>query len=212
VVHGTAVASVIAGAAEESAGRVSLSKLRAASVFFRDGDGQVRATTAGLVAALDWLAGAPDLRVVNMSLAGPPNRLLEVALADVAMHGVIVVAAVGNNGPTGGPLYPAAYDTVVGVTAVDSGHRVYRYANRGRQVMFSALGVQVAVATPGGGFSTQSGTSLASPRVAALLGETIAAGSLSSAAAVESLQTAALDLGDSHYDEVYGYGLVRRKY
>jgi subtilisin family serine protease len=89
---------------------------------------------------------------------------------------------------------------------------VYRYANRGRQVMFSAPGVQVDVASPAGGYSTQSGTSLASPFVAALLAETTAAGSPSSAAAVASLQATALDLGDRDYDEIYGYGLARRKH
>ena len=208
--HGTAVASIIVGAIRESSAPEHLESLRAASVFFRDDGGNVRATTAGLVAAVDWLAGAPDLRVINMSLAGPPNKLLELALADLALREIVVVAAVGNNGPTGGPLYPAAYDTVVGVTAVDSSHRVYRYANRGRQVMFSALGVQVRAASPSGGFSSQSGTSLAAPLVAALIAESMATERSSSAEALERFQATALDLGERDYDEIYGYGLARR--
>ncbi|HUF74560.1 MAG TPA: S8 family serine peptidase [Gammaproteobacteria bacterium] len=210
VAHGTAVASIIVGAAGGSMESARLEKLRAASVFFKDDGGNVRATTAGLVAAIDWLAGAPDLDVINMSLAGPPNELLEVALADLAMRDIVVVAAVGNNGPIGAPLYPAAYDTVVGVTAVDSSHRVYRYANRGRQVMFSAPGVRIPVASPSGGFSTQSGTSLAAPLVAALIAESMAAGPFSSAEALQRFQETALDLGERAYDEIYGYGLVRR--
>ena len=35
----------------------------------------------------------------------------------------VIVAAVGNNGPAGEPLYPAAYEAVVAVTAVDSANQ-----------------------------------------------------------------------------------------
>jgi subtilisin family serine protease len=208
--HGTAVASIIVDAVGTSTEPARLDKLRAASVFFRDDDGKVRATTAGLIAAVDWLAGTPDLGVINMSLAGPPNELLEVALGDLARRGIAMVAAVGNSGPTAAPLYPAAYDGVVGVTAVDSSHRIYRHANRGRQVMFSALGVQVKVASPSGGFSTQSGTSLAAPWVAALIAESMAAEARSFADALEGLRATAVDLGERDYDEIFGYGLARR--
>lgn len=210
VAHGTAVASIIAGSAADPSAYARLDKLRAASVFFRDSDGAVRATTAGLIAAVDWLASAPGIGVINMSLAGPPNKLLEVALGEVAADGIVIVAAVGNGGPTAEPLYPAAYDSVVGVTAVDSSNRIYRYANRGRQVMFSALGVQVRVASPSGGFNAESGTSLASPLVAELVAESMAGESQSSAEAIENLQATALDLGARDYDEIYGFGLVRR--
>jgi subtilisin family serine protease len=162
-----------------------------------------------LLSALDWLA-AHGVDVINMSLAGPPNALLELVLDELAGQGLVVVAAVGNNGPTGPPLYPAAYDSVVGVTAVDSAQRIYRYANRGRQVMFAAPGVQVRVAAPAASYAVKSGTSLAAPVVAALMAESIAARQWSAAEALHSLKATAADLGEPHFDEIFGYGLVGR--
>jgi hypothetical protein len=205
--HGTAVASIILDAA---GGPPRFDRLLAASVFFNDGDGKIRAATTGLIAGLDWLAQAPGIGVINMSLAGPPNQLLEVALDALAAEGITVAAAVGNNGPTSEPLYPAAYESVVGVTAVDSANRIYRYANRGRHVTFSAPGVQVRVAAPAGRYSTQSGTSLAAAYVAALIAETMTERAWSSTEALHHLKLTAADLGEPHFDEIFGFGLVHR--
>jgi hypothetical protein len=208
--HGTAVASIMLGTSANPGASPRFDQLYAASVFFKDDEGGIRATSDGLLSALDWLAAADGVDVINMSLAGPPNALLEIVLDELAGQGLVIVAAVGNNGPTGPPLYPAAYDSVVGVTAVDSVQRIYRYANRGRQVMFAAPGVQVRVAAPAGTYAVKSGTSLAAPFVAALVAESIAARQWSAAEALHSLTATAVDLGEPHFDEIFGYGLVGR--
>ena len=57
--------------------------------------------------------------MINVSLVGPRNALLERVVASLVSRGHLIVAAVGNDGPAAPPLYPAAYDGVVGVTAVD---------------------------------------------------------------------------------------------
>jgi subtilisin family serine protease len=200
--HGTAVASILVG----QAGQLPRgARLYAASVFFKDEAGDAAATTASLVAGLAWLA-AEGVRVVNMSLSGPPNRVLEAAIAQTVSGGRVVVAAVGNNGPVGEPLYPAAYDTVVGVTAVDSHRRIYRYANRGSQVAFAARGVRVKVARSGGGYGTETGTSMAAPYVAAAIARSI--GVAAPAVVLETLKAHAVDLGDPGFDEVFGHGLI----
>ena len=84
-------------------------------------------------------------------------------------QGVVFVAAVGNEGPASGPLYPAAYDGVVGVTAVDGDGKVYRWANRGPFVDIAAEGVNVRIAKPVNQETLQSGTSFAAPLVSAYL-------------------------------------------
>ena len=117
--HGTAVASILVGDAAKLRPQLRGGRVYAASVFFTDAEGDDATTAASLTVAGEWLA-AEGVRVINMSLAGPPNRVLEAAIAALVERGVIVVAAVGNNGPTGAPLYPAAYANVVGVTAVDT--------------------------------------------------------------------------------------------
>ncbi len=199
--HGTAVASLIARSADDKA------QIFAASVFFQAPNHTPGASTESLVAALDWLA-MQEVDVVNMSLAGPPNALLERALAAIATNGLPVVAAVGNNGPAAEPLYPAAYDHVVGVTAIDRDKQVFRYANRGTQVDFAAFGVDVKVADAGAGWRLESGTSMASPHVAVVIAATRRASGLSADALLESLQSGAEDLGQKGFDPVFGYGLI----
>jgi subtilisin family serine protease len=135
--------------------------------------------------------------------------VLEAAIAALAERGVIVVAAVGNNGPSGAPLYPAAYPQVVGVTAIDSAKRIYRYANRGPHVAFAALGVDVRVARSGGGYRALSGTSFAAPHAAAAITSSIASrNSLTPYAVVAELKSVAQDLGAKHFDDVFGFGLI----
>jgi subtilisin family serine protease len=206
--HGTAVASLLVGKHGALRPKQGRARLNAATVFFGDDAGNPIATTASLVAALSWQA-AERVPVVNMSLAGPPNRVLETAIEAATADGILVVAAVGNNGPTGEPLYPAAYSTVVGVTAVDSANRIYRYANRGRHVMFAAPGVRVRVAQSDGGYDTRSGTSMAAPYAAAIIAQSVAGHvAPSSDGVLAALKVAAIDLGPKDFDDVFGHGLI----
>ena len=57
-------------------------------------------------------------------------------------RGHLIVAAVGNDGPAAPPLYPASYDGVIGVTAVDEKHHVLIEACRGKHVDFAAQGAR----------------------------------------------------------------------
>lgn len=200
--HGTAVASIMAVNAQDD------TEILAASVFFQKPGYAPGASTESLLAALDWLAGS-EVDVINMSLAGPADELLERALGQLAGKGPTVVAAVGNNGPAGEPLYPAAYKSVLGITAIDREQRIFAYANRGKHVMFAALGVNVKVANSGGGWRLESGTSMASPYVAAVIAGALHASELPKDVLIESLKANAVDLGDEGFDPVFGYGLVQ---
>jgi subtilisin family serine protease len=206
--HGTAVASILVGSAARLHAQFRGGRVYAASVFFKDDKGDDATTAASLTVAGEWLA-AEGVHVINMSLAGPPNRVLEAAIQTLVEHGVIVVAAVGNNGPTGEPLYPAAYANVVGVTAVDAAQRVYRYANRGPHVRFAAPGVDIRVAKSGGGYRDMTGTSIASPHAAAVIAQTLAGrAGATPASVVAELERAAVDLGAKDFDSVFGFGLI----
>jgi subtilisin family serine protease len=206
--HGTAVASILVGDGGRLRPQFGGGRVYAASVFFTDDKGDDATTAASLAVAGEWLA-AEGVRVINMSLAGPPNRVLEAAIEALVERGVIVVAAVGNNGPTGEPLYPAAYANVVGVTAIDSGQRVYRYANRGPHVRFAAPGVDIRVAKSGGGYREMTGTSVAAPHAAAVIANTVANRTgAAQASTVAELERAAVDLGAKDFDNVFGFGLI----
>ena len=109
--------------------------------------------------------------------------------------------------PSAPPAYPAAVPGVVAVTAVDGRQQVYRYANRGRYITVAARGVDVVAAHAPGGLARFSGTSFASPHVAAWIARCRAGGS--DAAQCETrLRREARDLGTAGFDEIYGFGLV----
>ena len=200
--HGTAVASLVAASSGNSAA------IWSASVFFQLPNHAPGATAESIVAALDWLV-AEQVDVVNMSLAGPGNRVLEAAVAALVARDVTIVAAVGNNGPSGEPLYPAAYDGVIGVTAVDRRNRIFRHANRGEHVDYAAAGVDMRVAdSTTGGWRIESGTSMASPHVAVVAAQLLRVSAVEPGALMSWLMAGAEDLGRKGFDKVFGYGLI----
>lgn len=200
--HGTAVAALIAGQGGALTGVASGARLYAIAAFARSGNG-VGASSERVIAALDRLVGQ-GVRLVNMSFAGPPNQVLEVALATAAGRGVTMIAAAGNSGQNSA-LYPAGSPNVIAVTAIDSGMRLYRSANTGGHIEFAAPGVDVFVASGRGG-TYQSGTSYAAPIVTAIAAR-LGGGSINTVRA--RLQAATVDLGTPGRDGQYGWGLVR---
>ena len=117
------------------------------------------------------------------------------------------MAAVGNDGPSAPPLYPAAYDGVVGVTGVDARGRALLEALRGPQVDFAAPGAELAAAGPGGRYYTVRGTSFAAPLVAGLLARELAAAG-SPGPALARLAASARDAGSRGRDRTYGDGVL----
>jgi subtilisin family serine protease len=208
-VHGTAIASLLVGRTRGFGGAAQGATLYAADVYCNAPAG---GTASRIAEALAWM-GREQVAVINISLVGPANRVLEGALRTLTTRGHVIVAAVGNDGPASPPLYPAAYPDVIGVTAVDVRKQVLPEAVRGPQVVFSAPGAEMAVAQSGeSGFSRARGTSFAAPLVAGLLSVAYDASNgiqaSASRRAIESLVQEALDLGAPGRDPIYGHGLV----
>src|SRR5262249_45416746 len=111
--------------------------------------------------------------------------------------------------PAAPPLYPASYPGVVGVTGVDTRHRVLVEACRGPQVKFAAPGADMSAAKSAQTFELVRGTSYAAPLVAGLLAAPLQEpGKEGAARAVDELAHKAQDLGAAGVDPIYGYGLV----
>lgn len=203
--HGTAVASLLTRAVRAAAGSAATLELHAVDVYCGDPTG---GRVEQVVAALARLAGE-RVPVINVSLVGPRNALLELAVGRMVGRGHLLVAAVGNDGPAAPPLYPAAFEGVVGVTGIDARDRVLVEAGRGAAVDFAARGAEVDAAGLDGGVVSVRGTSFAAPVVAALLAARSPVLRPSDAlAAVEELAARAIDLGRPGRDPVYGYGAV----
>ena len=207
--HGTAVASLLIGRSDVFRGVRPDAELYAADVYCgRPTGGAVDA----LVAAFDWLV-QERIPVINVSLVGPKNTMLERVIAALIAGGYIIVAAVGNDGPAAPPLYPASYPNVVGVTAVDAHQHVLLEAARGPQVMFAAPGADLAAAAVGNIYTAARGTSFAAPFVAALLASGLTApNSADASAAIDALAKTAIDLGPPGRDLTYGFGFVGAAY
>lgn len=201
--HGTAVAYLVSGTKGNPA---RATRIYVADIF--SGPRETAGSSFALIKALDWLA-ARKVPVINISLSGPRNPAVAKAIARIAGQGHIIVAAAGNDGPAAPPVFPGAYDGVVGVTAVDAQDRVYRYANRGGYVDFAARGVAVAAIDDKGALRDATGTSFASPIVAARLAARLRTpDAAASRRAVQALEGEARDLGARGRDPIYGVGLI----
>ena len=176
--HGTAVASLMVGSAGVFHGAAPGASLLVADVY---GGSAANGSAVAIARAMGWLA-ANGARVVNISLVGPPNPLLEAATKALLARGVLVVAAVGNDGPAAPPQYPASYPGVIAVTGVDAKGRALIEAGRALHLDFAAPGADMAGAVPGGGWEALRGTSFAAPLVAARLARVGSIGALAAEA------------------------------
>lgn len=204
--HATGIASLIAGNGQTDlpAGLAQGADIFAVTAFAKSGGRDV-ARLENIAAALDWLIGA-RVQVVNMSLAGPDNASLRDIVRKADENGMIIVAAAGNGGQAA-LAYPASDDRVIGVTAVDAARRLYRKANTGTGLDFSAPGVDVLVANRSGtGF--RSGTSYAAAIATGIVAQQAARGVAGRAAMVAALKNSAEDLGDAGLDASFGWGLI----
>ncbi|WOX04368.1 S8 family serine peptidase [Microbulbifer pacificus] len=154
--HGTHVAGTIAAIGGNNKGVVGVMpngniKLHIVKVFGVDG----WAYSSSLVAAADECA-SNGASVINMSLGGTfKSRTEDRAFADLYNNqNILSIAAAGNDGNTR-HSYPASYDSVVSVAAVDSNKVVASFSQQTDQVELSGPGVDVLSSVPVGmGLST----------------------------------------------------------
>ncbi|MFI4973635.1 MAG: S8 family serine peptidase [Caulobacterales bacterium] len=164
--HGTAIAALIAGHGR-LLGSAPEARILAARAF--SGDGPIGyATTTSIRSGLDWLT-AHGARVINMSFAGPRDPDLHKGLEGVYRHGVILIAAAGNAGPASPPLFPGADPDVIAVAATDPEDKIFAASNRGAYIQVAAPGVDLLIATPGGGYDFGSGTSFSAAEVTGIV-------------------------------------------
>jgi subtilisin family serine protease len=182
--HGTFVAGLIAAATNDGLGIAGLgwaTRVLDIKVLGESGNGNTLDEANGIYAAV--AAGA---KVINLSSTNEPcgrgvapidcgpNVDQEKAVEYAIAHGVVVVAAAGNN-LSGKPVYPADYPGVLSVAA-STDDAVVDPNNGGSYLDFSNYGTDANLAAPGidvlstwydGNYAVESGTSYAAPHVAA---------------------------------------------
>jgi subtilisin family serine protease len=193
--HGTQIASLLRQA--------GVTNIVSADVYGRDPAG---GSALAIVRALDWMAGE-KVPVISISLVGPRNPLMERAVAAMAKRGVLIAAAVGNDGPAAPPAFPASYPSVIAVTGVDGRNRALIEAGRALHLDYAAPGADIKALDAQGARKIVRGTSFATPLVAARAAAALDRGK-SGAALRAALDIEARDLGKKGPDSLYGRGLL----
>lgn len=193
--HGTAIASLLSYA--------GVRNIVSADVYGRDPAG---GNALSIVRALDWMA-TQQVPVVSISLVGPRNPLLERAVAAVVRRGTIIVAAVGNDGPSAPPAYPASYSGVMAITGVDGRDRVLIEAGRASHLDYAAPAADMRALDATGRNRAVRGTSFAVPLAAARIAAASDRGK-GGANLRATLDQEARDLGKKGPDAQFGRGLL----
>ena len=157
--HGTAVAGVIASVAGNRQGIVGVAPgarlLALQACAQQDAEGRGNCTTFSLARAIDHAITAGS-DVLNLSLGGPQDRLLERLLAAAIEQDIVVVAARGDGKPGAG--FPASLPGVIAVGNVP--------APAGRLI---APGQDVLTLVPPDGYDYLSGSSIAAAHVSGIV-------------------------------------------
>ena len=165
--HGSHIAGTIGGTFAGLAKQIQLVPVR---VFDCDG----RSSTAAVVAAMDWVrtdaghpAGVPG--IVNLSFGGPPSEVIDAEVQQLADAGFVVVAAAGNSSADACNYSPARSSAAVTVGSTTITDVRSWFSNIGPCVDLFAPGSSILSVDADGtssGFTTMSGTSMATPHVA----------------------------------------------
>jgi serine protease len=235
--HGTHVASTVAEATDNSLGATGLAfrcALMPVKVLDHNGDGSFFDVAEGI----DFAVRNSSVKVINLSLGGDGNSATVRAAVDRALAaGVTVVAAAGNDG-RGTVSFPAALPNVIAVGAIDGRKQKAPYSNFGTDLDLVAPGGDnrrddtgpngVPDGRPDGilqqtmdpdsaeqgifndfGYFFVTGTSQATPHVAALAALLYQQGIKNPAAIKAAMEQTAEDLGASGRDDTFGNGLIR---
>ena len=203
--HGTHVSGIAAALGNNGLGIAGVSwgsRILPLKVLNSTGGGSFSNVAAALVWATDHGA-----QVANMSLGGTTySQVMQDAVSYAAVNGVLMVGASGNAG-TNSVLYPAHFPEVMAVAATDMGNQYASFSNYGAEIDVAAPGASILSLWPGG-YSTQSGTSMAAPYVSGLAA--ILFGFGNTAASVRNqIEATTLDISPPGWDMYTGAGLIQ---
>jgi subtilisin family serine protease len=212
--HGTALAGIIAGNVHDHLGTAGVAqrvRILPVAVLDDEGLGTDQDAAQGIAWAVDQGAD-----VINVSLGGQwPSEAMKAAVRYAWDSGVVVVAAVGNDGPGTAVRYPAAYPEVIAVAAVDRSGAHLDLSNTGPEVDISAPGASILApdlpygGIPGLDYRLFSGTSFSTAHVAGVAALLLSfAPGLAPADVQRLLEAGAVDVGPPGRDDQTGAGRI----
>jgi thermitase len=217
--HGTHVTGTIAAVGNNGKGIVGVAPgARVFSCKALDSAGS--GFDADIAACINDIVAKRDtynIRVISMSLGGTDtSSVLSRAVEYAFSHGVLVVAAAGNDGNTA-VEYPAGYPDAVSVGATDRHDAHASFSNSNADVEVSAPGVSILSTVPTyptadmndpTGYLRASGTSMATPHAAAVAALISARTGKTGQALRDALDASVDDLGPAGRDPEFGFGRI----
>ena len=170
--HGTAVAGVIGARADDGIGIYGIAPdadLLAVKACWhrRPGTSEAWCSSWTLAKAIDF-AIVEQVRVLNLSLSGPPDPLLRrLIVKAVEEQGITVVAAVMERGDPA-LSFPSSLSTVIAVVASDAQGSVRAHVGK-QPAPLAAPGIEVLTTVPNGAYDFLSGSSFATAHVSGIV-------------------------------------------
>jgi len=168
VVSNTHVAGIIAANCGDGVGVMGVApeaKLIPIKALSDDGSGSFDY----IINALE-IARNLDVDIINMSLGtpvDPGDPRIHNLLQEIANQGKIVVCASGNDGAS--VNFPARYDEVIAVAAVESSGQLARFSSRGPELDTAAPGVKIYSTWGNNQYTNLDGTSMACPCISGVI-------------------------------------------
>ena len=205
--HGTHIAGIIAASANGTVGITGLNtKAKILPIRFTDGGG--RGTQLDAAAAIHY---AVDMkaRIINCSWGYYQyNQVLKEAIEYALSKGVIVIAAVGNDG-FNAKQYPAAFDGVLSIGSVDAKKKHLAFSNSGDYLDFVTYGDNLYSTLPNGQYGAKSGTSQSAALFTGIVARILSFKTELSPKELQTLLIQNSDLIDTaSKDELTGYGIL----
>lgn len=210
--HGTHVAGIIA-ARNNKIGVVGVApdvELYSVKVLDANGSGYL----SDLAEGIEWSVNN-GIQVINLSIEVQSDfPLLRDSVKRAVDSGVLVVASAGNN-YGGSTAYPAAYDGVISVSAIDDVDNIAVFSAVGK-VDLCAPGVNICSTYLDNGYEILSGTSMAAPHVTGVIALMLADNrndtdgdcTVSTKEVRRAIAISTQDIGYPGYDEIFGNGVL----
>lgn len=208
--HGTHCAGVIAGCDNDFGivGVAPQAALYGVKVLGDNGSGSIQ----GIVSGINWaIAQKVDILSMSLGTSVDPGPALHDAIKRARAAGIVIVAASGNESTHCG--WPAAYDEVIAVGALDQGMNKAGFSNFGQELDVSAPGVNILSTYLNSSYAKLSGTSMATPMVAGVVALVQAFCRKQGVKAtpekiVQLITERSVDLGTDGHDHGFGNGLI----
>ena len=205
--HGTMVAGIIAARTNNALDVVGIApgaKLMPVKVLDNNGSG----SDADIATGINW-ARTHGANVINLSLGGAfDDPVLATSIQQAISAGIVVVAAAGNDGAENVD-YPAADPGVLAVSATDHSGGLASFSSYGWRIDVAAPGYDITSTALGSTYTTESGTSFASPIVAGVAALVRSQHPTWTVTQVDDrIRDTARDVGPPGVDPAFGHGLV----